>query len=252
MLRQRFPLFEENNDNPGGGGGGKPDVESQLADFKAQLEELRTENEELSALAQDYKTQLDSRKAPPASDDDDLGTDPAKDIEAINKGGMKAIEAYIAKKLPELARAHGFIDEKTASDRIAQATRTQALAARYPDLQNPDSDLHKSVLKHARTLKGLPDNRVLEVATQLAVGELSAAGKMRQPESEEDRIRRILDQDGVVRSPSRARPEGEDLSDEEKAVIESLGISKEAFLEEANRTAPVTFGSRSGGFQGEF
>jgi hypothetical protein len=248
-------LYEEEGE-AGGGGDGAADYAAQIKDLQARYEAQREETQELAALAEQYKAQLDARsgKAADPDDDDDLGVDPERDIEALNKDGLKAVERYMARRLPELARKAGLLDEQTANRRITSATRTQQLIAQYPDLAKPDSELHKAVLRHSRDLKGLDEAKLLDTSVKLAVAELGAQGKIRAPETEDDRVKRILEQNGVFTKPVRSASRGDELSPSEQHMIEALGITKEAYLAEArNADAAVSFSGRpEGGLSGEF
>lgn len=233
----RFPgplRSEEPGSEPPPSSGGTPPPPAVTAEdleaLRADVEALRAENAELQQTAAYWQKR--NGGAPPP----DEAIDPTPDLEAINAKGFKAL------------KENGFLtrDEVDAlvASRVENGIRgslaTYELQKRYPDIAKPDSEFFKTAAKRYKALEGLPAEERLTTAAELAEADMRRAGKYREPETDDQRLARILAQHGDGFG-GRIGDTSDEMSSSQKAMAEAFGISPEKYAKRAREVGVNRF-----------
>ena len=214
-------------------------LQQQIDDLKEQVAES---NRTAAFWAEQARGFSQQRPVEPGEPEPEPEPEDEPDVlEAITANGVKGFDA--------LAEKRGFIKRSEVQQMIAsestaartQFSKEQELTARYPELNNRNSDFFKSTAGYYGQLvkSGTPAVIAMELASEKTELEFMRAGKLAPPDAkgdrERDRVARINAQsgDGGPRRPAADEADDQTLTDEQKRIVRGMGITEEAYLKRA-------------------
>lgn len=202
------------------------------SDFSAEITRLRAEIAEKDQAVRYWHGQAKAiptaQPTPVTPEEDDTDV-----LDLITTKGAKGLDELLAKR--GYMRADEV--ERTVNQKATAIARENKLLSDYPDLKDTDSDFFKATAKEYASLKGsVPDHVAMEMAAERAELKALKAGKAKAADADErsSRARAQAGDTGTRRRPA-AEPDDDDdtLTDEQKRVADSFGISHEAYAKRA-------------------
>ncbi len=210
--------------------------------FQKQLDDLKSELEESKRATEFWHGKAKSSEKPAAAA---VADEPEEDIlEAITTKGAKGLDAILAKR--GYVRAVD-VDAKVNA-RAEALTKEQQLLEQYPDLKKKDSEFFKqAAMFYGELVKANTSPAVaMEMAAERTELKFMREGKIKTPsqqaedakaQREKDRRARIAAQSGESggRTSAAADEEDDELTDVQKNIARSMGISEDAYKARAKK-----------------
>ena len=226
MNRNRFLtgrlMFPEQGE-PAASGDPPPDPAAAIAAMQQRMDALEASNAELEETARFWEERAGGTGGKADSAPAAAPRDPSADITAINTKGFDAIK----EQFPAWAKEAGFLTKAEADALVREANIVNGIAREHPDLANAKSEFRAAFVRHMTDLEGMPQTKRMAKAAELARLELQVEGKYRAPESDEDRVQRILAQSGIPTMRPSVSSKGFDAKDKEMAA--AFGVDEDTF-----------------------
>jgi hypothetical protein len=215
--------------------------------IQRQIDELKAAIGEKDSAIQFLTEQAKTRAAPPKTETPADDEDDADVLDLITSKGSKGLEKLLEKR--------GFVRAKDVDERVdAKANalvKEQHLIKTYPELEDKSSEFFKTTAQHYGNLvkAQVAPALAMEMAAERAELQLIREGKRQTPqqktdaektEREAERRARISAQGGDkgVRA-AREAEEDDELSDQQKHIARSMGITEDAYKARAKQGVSV-------------
>lgn len=181
--------------------------------------------------------------------DEAIFKDPDRWADAISRG-PQAIESFVRKAgyvtAQEAADIAAKVARRTVDVERQKITSDNVLLRDFPDLSNPESELFKATSLEVRKLVSLDPNArkspaTLYAAAEMAKAKLGAKQTARRRDDDDDRYDRVEGeadrrhradaQDGTRNRGRNTEDDVDMLGPEAKAVMASMGITAEEFMQ---------------------
>jgi hypothetical protein len=235
--------------SPQAGGG---TAAADAAVLQQELETLKGKLADTERNAQFWYEKASTKEKAPVTTAERAAEDDTDVLDVITTKGSKGLDELVAKR--------GYVrkDEVQAmvNEKAIQLTKEAQLLKEYPDLSDPNSEFFQATAKVFGELKnaGVSETMAMELAAERVDLQFLRTGKRKTPaqQRDEDKAAREEERKARLRAQSGERgnhapvdnEEDEELTAEQKHIVQSMGITEEAYKKRAKEGVKMRGGMR--------